>query len=215
VPILKLIGDSRTGEVIAVVSEHVVGPTLRHWLSQAGQPDIRQAAFFVLIIAEALEYAGRRLMIHGILTPDHILIGDDGKPRITGFGLSRLECKPDVSCATARVYVAPEFVQSPGTRPTGQTDVYSLGVIFYRLLTDVLPDRDQGDKHPQSPRAINPQVPVELEAICLKAVAPDPTTRYGASGELAAELRTFLGIKKRGLLGRLIDPSKPDAPFSN
>jgi Ca-activated chloride channel family protein len=212
VPILKLIGDSQTGEVIAVVSEHFVGPTLRHWLSQAGQPDIRQAAFFVLVIAEAIEYAGRRLMIHGILTPDRILIGDDGKPRITGFGLSRLACRPDVSCATARVYVAPEFVQTPGTRPTGQADVYSLGVIFYRLLTGVLPDRDQCDKHPQSPRAINSQVPVELEAICLKAVAPDPTTRYATAGELAAEMRKFLGIKKRGLLGRLIDPSKPGAP---
>ena len=214
VPILELIGDSPKGPVIAVVSEHVVAPTLTHWLSQAGQPDVRQAAFLVLVIAEALEYAGRRLMIHGILTPDHILIGDDGKPRITGFGLSRLECKPDVSCATVRVHVAPELLQSPGTRPTGQADVYSLGVIFYRLLTGVLPDRDQNDQRPQSPRAINPQVPVELEAICLKAVAPEPTTRYATAGELATDLRKFLGIKKRALLswktGRW--KSEPGAP---
>ncbi len=214
VPILNLIGDSRGGPVIAVVSEHVVAPTLTHWLSYSGQTDLREAAFFVLVIAEALEYSGRRLMIHGSLTPDHILIGDDGKPRITDFGLARLDCRPDVSCATVRVYVAPERFQSLRTRPTAQTDLYSLGVIFYRLLTSVLPDRDQGNKYPQSPRAINPNVPVELEGICMKAVANDPTARYVTSGEFAADLRKFLGIKKRGMLGRITgrlrsEPAEP------
>ena len=174
VPILKLIGDSRKGPVIAVVSDHVIAPTLTHWLSQAGQPDLRKAAFFVLVIADALEYSSRRLMIHGSLSPDHILIGDDGKPHITGFELARLDCRPDVSCATVRAYVAPERLQSLGARPTAQADLYSLGVIFYRLLTGALPDLDPSNNPPQSPRAINPQVPVELAEICKKAVAADP-----------------------------------------
>jgi eukaryotic-like serine/threonine-protein kinase len=208
VPILKLIGESRIGRVIAVVSEYSTGPTLTQRLNQSGPPDLREAAFFVLVLAEALEFAGRQLMIHGNLTPGHILIGDDGKPRIIGFGLSSLECGPDVSCATVRVYVAPELLRIPGTRPTPQTDVYSLGVIFYRLLTGVLPDRDQGNENPQPPRAINPVVPVELEAICSKAMAGDPAARYSGSAELAGELRTFLGIKKRGLLGRIAGRSK-------
>ena len=115
VPILKLIGESRTGRVIAVVSEYAAAPTLSQRLSQSDLPDLREAAFFVLVLAEALEYAGRRLMIHGNLTPSNILIGADGKPRITGFGLARLDCGPDVSCATVRAYVAPELLQSPGS----------------------------------------------------------------------------------------------------
>jgi Ca-activated chloride channel homolog len=197
VPILKLIGDSRSGPVIAVVSEYFAAPTLTHWLGQAGKPDLREVAFFVLVIAEALEYAVRLNMMHGNLRPSNILIGNDGKPRVTGFGLARLDCGPDVSCAMARVYVAPEDLPVSDRRPTAQADVYSLGVIFYRLLTGVLPDRDQGNKPPQAPRAINPRVPVELEEICQKAVAPDTTERYSNSSELVADLRKFLGIKKR------------------
>jgi serine/threonine protein kinase len=197
VPILRLIGESRSGPVIAVVSEHVVAPTLTLWLGQAGQPDLREAAFFVLVIAEALEYACHLNMMHANLTPSNILIGNDGKPCVTGFELARLLCAPDVSCATARVYVAPEYLHDPVFRPTAQADVYSLGVIFYRLLTGVLPDRDQGNKPPQSPRAINPRIPVELEEICKKAIAPDTTERYSKPGNLVADLRRFLGIKQR------------------
>jgi Protein kinase domain len=216
VPILKLIGESRSGQVFAVVREYSADPTLSQRLNQSGLPDLREAAFFVLVLAEALEYAGRKHMIHGNLTPNHILIGDDGKPRITGFGLASLECGPDVSCATVRVYVAPELQRNPGARPTAQTDVYSLGVILYRLLTGVLPDRDQGNEEPQLPRTINPAVPVELEAICLKAMAGDTAARYAGSSELAGGLRTFLGVKKVGLLGRIAgrSTSKPAAPSS-
>ena len=105
----------------------------------------------MLVLAEALELAGRLPVIHGNLTPSHILIGDDGKPHITGFGLASLDCGPDVSCATVRVYVAPELLRSPGVRPTAQTDVFSLGVILYRLLTGVLPDSGPAGDHPRPP----------------------------------------------------------------
>jgi Ca-activated chloride channel family protein len=214
VPILKLIGESRIGRVIAIVSEFSADPTLSQRLNHPGLPRLREAAFFVLVLAEALEYAGRKHMIHGNLTPSHILIGHDGKPRITGFGLASLECGPNVSCATVRVYVAPELLRIPGARPTAQTDVYSLGVILYRLLTGALPERDQGNQKSQSPRTINPVVPVELEAICLKAMAGDPAARYAGSSELAGDLRTFLGVKKGGLLGRKAgrSTSNPAAP---
>ena len=146
-----------------------------------------------LVLAEALQYAARRgLMIHGNLTAGNIRIGDDGRPRITDFGLARLDCEPAVSVRPSRAYVAPELLQAAPRRPTAQTDVYSLGVIFYRLLTGVLPDRDQGNGHPRPPRAINPQVPAELEAICLKAMDVDPAARYASASQLAADLRKAL-----------------------
>ena len=74
--------------------------------------------------------------------------------------------------------------------PTAQTDVYSLGAIFRQLLTGV------------------PQVPAELETICLKAMATDPAARYATARELAADLRKFLGIKPPGLLGRVLGKPK-------
>ncbi len=160
--------------MIAVVSEYAADTTLAERFAQTGPPHPRATAQFVLHLAEALEYAGVRSVLHGDLTPDHILTGDDGQARITGFGLSRLDCMPDVSCATVRVYVAPELLQSPGARSTAQADVYSLGVILYRLLTGVVPDRGLGSADPISPRVINPAVPVELEAVCLKALAAAP-----------------------------------------
>jgi len=209
VPILRLIGDSRSGLVIAVVSEHASGPNLSGWFSLSGLPDLWEAARFVLVLAEALEYGGRQIMIHGNLMPENIWIGNDGKPRIAGFGLARLDFGPAVSSTSDRAYVAPELLRDPAARPKAQTDVYSLGVIFFRLLTALLPDRDQCSGHPRTPRAINPQVPADLEAICIQAIAADPAERYATAGELAADLRKVLGVKRPGLLGRITGASKP------
>ena len=203
VPILKLIGDARTARVIALVTENVSELTLTHWLGQGALPDLRETAFFVLVLADALDSAARRLMIHGSLTPGTVLIDDAGQPRITGFGLAQLGCGPDMSCATVRAYAAPERLSAPDNRPTAQSDVYSLGVILYRLLTGALPDSNGNRAEPRPPRSINSRVPIELEAICLRAVAADPAARYATAGELAADLRQFLGIKKRGLLAQL------------
>jgi len=216
VPILRLIGDARSGLVIAVVSEYVAGPSLTRWISQSGLPDPREAARLVLDLAEALEYGSRQNMIHGNLIADNIWIGDDGKPRITGFGLARLDRGPAVSSARDRAYVAPEQLAASPARPTAQTDIYSLGAVFYRLLTGVLPDRDQGSRDLRPPRAINPQVPADLETICLKAMNADPAARYASAGELAGELRKVLGAQRRGLLGRIIGGSKakPETPPS-
>jgi Ca-activated chloride channel family protein len=209
VPIIQLVGDFRSGLVLGVVSEHVKGPTLTEWISRLGLPDPDAAARLVLLLAEALEYGGRQVMVHGNLTPANILIGDDGKPRITGFGLSRLDCGPDTSSPTDRVYLAPELLQSQGAQPTAQTDVYSLGAVFYRLLTGVLAEPDPRSNQLRSPRQVNSQVPADLEPICLKAMAADPSARYATAGEFAADLRRVLGIKRPGLLGRITGMPKP------
>ena len=68
-------------------------------------------------------------------------------------------------------------------------------------MTGKLPDRDQSNEQPQTPRSINPLVPVELEAICLKAMADDPTARYAGSAELADDLRTFWASKSKDYCG--------------
>jgi serine/threonine-protein kinase len=209
VPILQLIGDARLGLVVAVVSEYAGGPTLTEWISRLGLPDPIAAARLTLVLAEALEYGGRQLMVHGNLVPESILIGDDGQPRVAGFGLVRLGCRPDASRATVRVYVAPELLQSPGTPPTARSDVFSLGVVFYRLLTGVLPDRDQSDGQLRRPREVNPAIPADFEPICLKAMKADPKARYATAGEFAADLRRVLGTERPGLLGRITGRSKP------
>jgi len=207
VPILQLIGDSRRGLVLAVVSEHVAGPTLTQWVSQVGLPDPRAAAVLVLGLADALEYAAKQIMTHGHLTSGTIRMTDDGTPRITGFGLARLDFPPAVPHDTDLAYIAPELLQTKGARPTAQSDVYGLGVVFYQLLTGLLPGGDRCS--PRPPRELNLQVPTDLERICLKALAADPAARFATAAEFAAGLREFLGIKKPGMLGRLTGRSKP------
>jgi hypothetical protein len=186
----------------------ITEPNLTEWISRNGLPDTRAAARLVLVLAETLEYAGRQLVIHGNITADNIYIAADGTPRIAGFSLPQVGCRPAEPTARDRVYVAPELLQAGPAEPSASTDVYSLGVVFYRLLTGVLPDSDQGARGLRPPRAINPQVPVNLEAICLKAMADVPADRYATSGELAADLRRALGIKQPGLLGRITGRSK-------
>ncbi len=162
------------------------GQTLAQWMSQNVISDAKVAARLALSLAEALKSAGRKKMIHGNLTPETIQIGDDDSPRITGFSPIQLVRGPNLSDAKERPYVAPELLQVSAARPTAQTDIYSLGAILQQLLTNV------------------PRVPAKLESIRLKAMAPDPASRYATAGELAADLRKFLGIKPPGLLSRVL-----------
>jgi Ca-activated chloride channel family protein len=216
VRIERLVGDARSSRLVAVVSDFVAGVSLNQWIIRFGIPDPLDAARLVLPLAEALEYAGRRGRIHGNIRAGTIRIGDDGKPRVFGFDLAGLGSGPAVPSATDPAYVAPELVANPAAPPTAGTDVYSLGVVFYRLLTGVLPDPDASSGHPQPPRAINPQVPAELDVICMQAIAADPQVRYATAGQLAAELLKVLGLKRRGLPGPITGRSspKPGTPSS-
>jgi Ca-activated chloride channel family protein len=201
--ILGLIADPGAGLVIAVVSEYVGGATLLWWLSQSGAPDPRKAARLVVAVAGALEYGRRQGIFHGNVRGDTIRIGDDGEPRLMGLGLARLDCGPVRSTALERAQVAPELLAGQIARPTARSDVYSLGVVFYWLLTGGLPGGEPGEEGPRTPRAINPRVPADLEAICMKAMATEPAMRYATAGELASALCKTLGMKRAGLLGRL------------
>jgi hypothetical protein len=198
--VLRLIADPGAGLVIAEVREYVGGPSLSSRIGQSGLPDPREAARIVLAVAEALEYAVRRGLIHGNIRADNIRLGDDGTPRVTSFGLARLDFEPAATSVAHRAYVAPELREPGGARPSRQSNIYSLGVVLYVLFSGVEPDPDEGGVHPRSPRQINPHVPADLEAICMKAMAADTAVRYATAGKLAAALRTAIGSKRPGLL---------------
>jgi Ca-activated chloride channel family protein len=213
VPIIRLIEDTRSGRAVAVVSEYAAGLSLSQWIGLSGLPEVQDAARLVLVLAEALEYARRRGMLHGHVRADNIRIGDDGLPRLAGFGLALLGCGPAVTSPSDQAYVAPELLTVGPGQPTAQADVYSLGAVFYRLLAGVLPDRNQTS----SPRVLNSAVQTEIDSICMKALAGEVSRRYATAGELAAALREALGISRSGLLKRLTGwatpkPGVPPAP---
>ncbi len=134
----------------------------------------------------------------------------------------------DVADVHGWAYAAPELLRASTAPPTERTDIYSLAAVLYRLLTGELPAgriesgpgggrrqarvRDQFWKAAadvQSPGTTNPQIPTELQTICVKALESDPAARCASWAQLIADLRRFLGIKRPGWLKRRGEESAP------
>jgi WD40 repeat protein len=192
--------------------EYVEGGTIASKLAGAVIPP-RRAAELVEVLARSVQFAHERGILHRDLKPANILLTPEGAPKIADFGLAkRLEDspQPDVSSSEAGMalgtprYMAPELLQSTsGQRPVPSpaADIYSLGAILYELLTgrplyegattvDVLVRVLHED--PVQPRAYRPEIPRDLEVICLRCLAKEPARRYASARDLADDLQRFL-----------------------
>ncbi len=186
----------RQGGRTYAIRESVPGTTLEERLHSARPLAPCEAARLVFQLADALQHGHERGVIHGDVTSGKVLIGDDGRPRLTDFGLIQFQ---DQGHGVNLHFGAPELIED-ASQPNVRTDIYSLGVILYQLLTGVPPYRGgikkmieeilRGAARP--PRALNPQLPRDLEVICLKAMASNPAARYASAGEFAEDLRRFL-----------------------
>ena len=191
----------------------------RHLGRFVGDP--RGSAILMVALAQAVHHAHRRGLIHRDLKPSNILIDPTGQPHITDFGLAkRADAEASSLTASGTVlgtpsYMAPE--QAVGGQVGPAADVYSLGAILYQLLTGRPPFRAPTvaetiaqliEQEPIPPRRIRPEVPVELECICLKCLEKKAEHRYPSATALTADLERFLrgdGIHARrsGPLRRL------------
>ncbi len=166
--------------------------------------DYRHIARIVAGVAEGLEHAHEKGVIHRDIKPQNLLMGEDRRLHITDFGLARLANAPGLTI-TGEVmgtpaYLSPEQVRADQRAVDHRTDVYSLGVTLYELLTLRRPfegeSRDQVlsgicMKEPVSPRSIDDRIPKDLQTICLKAMDKDPSGRYGTAGQMAEDLRRY------------------------
>jgi tetratricopeptide (TPR) repeat protein len=181
---------------------------------------VRATARLALQAAEALDHAHTRGILHRDIKPGNLLLDAEGRLWVTDFGLAqvrgddRLTLSGDV-LGTLR-YMSPEQALGQRVVIDGRTDIYSLGVTLYELLT-LRPAVDGGDRaeilrriaeqEPTPPRRHNPAVPADLETIVLKATAKEAAARYTTAQELAADLRNFLEdrpirARRPGLLDR-------------
>jgi hypothetical protein len=185
-----------------VVSRYVEGSNLAE-RNRAGRWSFREATELVAVVAEALHHAHTRGLVHRDIKPANILIDLAGQPWVADFGLALSDNDGDKEgeVAGTPAYMSPEQVRGESHRVDGRSDIFSLGVVFYQLLTGRKPFR--GDTPAQvleqilwteerPLRQIDDTIPRELERICTKMLAKRSSERYFTARNVAEDLRHFL-----------------------
>ena len=189
--------------------------------SRAAGMDPYEVAHLGLQAAEALAYAHSRGVVHRDVKPSNLIVDRNGALWVVDFGLAKGLGDPTVTASGARLgtprYMSPEQATSRWEAIDARSDIYSLGVTLYELLTGQLLFPDSTPQQlilriirtdPPSPRQLQRGIPRDLETIVLKAMAKQPSDRYGSAQKLADDLRRFLAhepvqARRIGPLGRL------------
>jgi eukaryotic-like serine/threonine-protein kinase len=188
---------------VFIASEYIEGMTLADLIS-AGKPKVNRTVEVIAAIARGLQHAHENGIIHRDVKPANILIDHSGNPLICDFGLAkRISADQSISAngqilGTAR-YMSPEQAAGMTSETDHRSDIYSLGVILFQMLTAELPfrgtiqavlQRKTLEESP-SPRTFEPNLAKDLETICAKCLEIDPSKRYQAASEVADEVALF------------------------
>ena len=194
---------SRSSELEYIVMELIDGITLKQYMQRKGNKlNWREALHFITQITKALGHAHSRGIIHRDIKPHNIMVLRDGSVKVADFGIARVASGGHSTLTQEALgsvhYISPE--QARGSHIDNRSDLYSAGVVLYEMLTGRLPF--EGDtpvavaiQHinsiPLSPRELEPSIPEALEAITMKAMAPNPDNRYLSADEMLADLEEF------------------------
>lgn len=186
-----------------IVMELIDGMTLKQYMQKRGVPlNWREAVHFITQIARALGHAHSRGIVHRDIKPHNIMVLRDGSVKVTDFGIARLTSAAQATLTQEALgsvhYISPE--QAKGSHVDGRSDLYSVGVMLYEMLTGRLPFEGETpvfvaiqhiNSIPIAPRELNPDIPEALETITMKAMAPNADQRYSSAEDLLNDLKEF------------------------
>ena len=208
--IVSVYDVSHTEDVEYIVMELIEGVTLMQYMQKRGALGWKEALHFSVQITKALEHAHNKGIVHRDIKPQNIMILRDGTIKVADFGIAALEStqeqRSDQTVGSVH-YIAPE--QARGETPDTRSDIYSLGVVMYEMLTGKMPyDGETAEqialKHIAGiavpPQEINPDIPDELARITLKAMNADIKKRYQTAAKLLEDLEEFR--KQQAAAGR-------------
>jgi len=202
--IVAVFESGEVGGQTFIASECVDGTPMSVRIEQ-DRPDYQQSAQWVSLLAEAMAYAHKLDIVHRDIKPDNIMVNQAGQPQIMDFGLAKRMDEDSSMTADGGVlgtpaYMPPEQARGDLENVGPHSDQYSLGVVLYELLTGRRPF--SGPPHsvvamvasedPTEPRQIDPNIPVDLAAICSKAMEKEPTRRYADMTAMANDLSNWL-----------------------
>lgn len=199
--IMSVYDVSRGGDLEYIVMELIDGITLKQYMEKRGLLNWRESLHFITQIMRGLSHAHSRGIIHRDIKPQNIMVLRDGSVKVADFGIACLENSAQTLTQEALGsvhYISPE--QAKGDRTDARSDIYSAGVVLYEMLSGRLPF--EGDnavsvaiQHlsaiPLAPREINPDIPEQLELICMKAMASERDKRYASADAMIADLENF------------------------
>ncbi len=196
-----------SGDTEYIVMEYVDGINLKQYLKSKGTLPWEEVLDLSIQIARALSHAHSRGIIHMDIKPQNIMLPKDGTVKIADFGIAQMEESPEEEQADQADeavgsihYISPE--QARGETVDARSDIYSLGVVIYEMLTGKLPFDGETVEQvavqhysviPDSPCSLDPSIPPELEGVTLRAMEPDPDDRYATAADMLSDLEDLKG----------------------
>lgn len=185
-----------------IVMEHVEGITLKEYIEQQGIINQKEAVYFVMQILRALQHAHDKGIVHRDIKPQNIMLLENGTIKVTDFGIARFSRSETRTLSDSTIgsvhYISPE--QARGDVTDDRADLYSVGVMFYEMLTGKLPfvaDSSvsvaimQLQNDPELPTKVNPDIPVGLEQIIMRSMKKNVNERYQSAAEMILDLEEF------------------------
>ncbi len=195
--------DVSFGDMIQyIVMEYIDGITLKEYIDQQGIIEWKDALHLTTQVLKALQHAHECGIVHRDIKPQNIMLLQDGSIKVTDFGIARFSDKATRTMTEQAIgsvhYIAPE--QAKGDVTDGKTDIYSVGVMLYEMLTGRLPFDGESavsvalmqlQSTPKRPREINPGIPIGLEQITMRAMQKQPEDRYASAAEMLSDIERF------------------------